>query len=215
MALFDKMAHGEGVLVGVTASEALVGHVEESVVALLLDDVADLLPLLLGRVDAGGVVGAGVEEEDAALRGSLDVCEHTSEVKTDSVLVVVAVLFDGEAGIAEDGLVVGPGGGGDVDLLVAGVEALEEGGANAEGAGARNGLGDGDAVEGRGILAVGQLDGSLGELGDAGDAGVLLVQARGDHLLLSGSDRGQDVRLALVISVGADTCMRGEEEGSV
>ena len=73
VALLDKVAHGKGVLVGVARGEALVGHVEEGKVVLLLDNVGDLLPLLLGRVDTGGVVGAGVKQEDAALGGGLEV----------------------------------------------------------------------------------------------------------------------------------------------
>jgi hypothetical protein len=60
MTLLDEKANGIGVTVGVTAGEALVCHIEEWVVALLLEHIADLLPLLLRWVDTSGVVGAGV-----------------------------------------------------------------------------------------------------------------------------------------------------------
>lgn len=106
--LLDKISHGEGILVGVTAGEALVGHVEEGKVALGLDGIADLLPLLDGGVDTGRVVGAGMEEEHASLGGGLDVCQHALEVQADGLLVVVAVLLNLETRIAEDGLVVSP-----------------------------------------------------------------------------------------------------------
>jgi hypothetical protein len=106
--LLDKVAQGEGVLICVAAGEALVGHVEEGEVVLVLDGLADFLPLLLGRVDTGGVMCAGVEQEDAALGGGLDVGQHAVEVEPDGLLVVVAILLDVEAGIVEDGLVVGP-----------------------------------------------------------------------------------------------------------
>lgn len=108
VALLDEVADGEGVGVGVTRGEALVGHVEEGVVALGLDDVGDLAPLLGGRVDTGGVVSAGVEEEDGALGGGLDVGDHALKVEADGLGVVVAVLVDGETRVVEDGAVVGP-----------------------------------------------------------------------------------------------------------
>lgn len=208
VALLDKVPHGKGVLVDVAAGEALVGHVEEAVVALRLHGGLDLLPLLGRGVDAGRVVRAGVEQEHAALGRGLDVGEQTLEVEADRVLVVVPVLLDLHAGVLEDGGVVGPRRVRDVDLLGSGVEALEEGGADAQGARAGYGLGDDEAVEGGAVLAVGQHGGGLGELGHTRDAGVLLVQPRGDDLLLGLADGGQDVWLALVIAVGADACLR-------
>lgn len=95
--LLDEVADGEGILVSVSTGEALVGHVEEGVVTILLDDIAQRAPLLLGRVDTGGVVSAGMEKDNAALGHLLDVLDHTLEVETDGVLVVVAVLLNLEA----------------------------------------------------------------------------------------------------------------------
>ena len=206
--LLDEVTEGEGILVGVARSEALVGHVEEGVVLALLDGVGDLHPLLLSRVDTGGVVGAGVEQDNAALGHGLDVGDHAIEVQANSVLVVVPVLLDLEAGVLEDGGVVRPRGSGDIDGLRVRVVALEEGAADAKGTGTGDGLGDGDAVLGERsrVAAVGQLESSLGELGDTGDARVLLVEGRVDDLLLGLLHRGQHVRLALVVAVGADTC---------
>ena len=174
----------------------------------LLDGVGDLHPLLLSRVDTGGVVGAGVEQDNAALGHSLDVGNHAIEVEANGVLVVVPVLLDLEAGVLEDSGVVCPRGVGDVDGLRVRVVALEEGAADAKGTGTGDGLGDGDAVLGERsrVAAVGQLESSLGELGDTGDAGVLLVEGRVDDLLLGLLHRGQHVRLALVVAVGADAC---------
>ena len=206
--LLDEVTEGKGVLVGVARSEALVGHVEEGVVVALLDGVGDLHPLLLSRVDTGGVVGAGVEQDNAALGHGLDVGDHAIEVEANGVLVVVPVLLDLEARVLEDSGVVRPRGVGDVDGLRVRVVALEEGAADAKGTGTGDGLGDGDAVlsERSRVAAVGQLESSLGELGDTGDAGVLLVEGRVDDLLLGLLHRGQHVRLALVVAVGADAC---------
>ena len=206
VALGDEVAHGEGVLVDVARGETLVGHVEEGEVTLGLDGLLDLHPLLGSRVDTGRVVGAGVEEEDGALGGGVDVAEHAVEVEADGVGVIVGVLLDGQAGVLEDGGVVGPAGLGNVDGLGAGEEAGQEGAADAEGTSAGDGLGDGQTAEGVAVLAIGENGSGLGELGDTGDASILLVEARGNHLLLSSPDGGENVGLALVIAVGTNTC---------
>lgn len=207
MALLNEVADSEGILVGVTAGKALVSHIEEGEVALLLDDVRDLLPLLLGRVNTGRVVSASVEEEDTAVGGTLDVSNQTLKVKTDGLLVVVAVLLDLKTGMVEDGLVVSPRGGRDVDLLLAREELLEESSTDTEGTGTRDGLGDGDAVKGGVVRAVGQLGGGGRELGNTSDSGVLLVQLGIDDLELSLTNRGKNVGLASIVTVGTDTCM--------
>lgn len=206
VALLDKVADGEGILVDVARSETLVGHVEEGVVALVLDDSLDLLPLLGSGVDTSGVVGAGVEEEDGVVGGGLEVADQTLEVEADGVLVVVGILGDLETGVTEDGAVVGPRGGGDVDLLGSGEEAGKEGTADAEGTGTRDGLGDDETVKGGTVLAIGENGGGLCELGNTGDAGVLLVQAGVDDLVLGLANGREDIRLALVIAVGTNTC---------
>lgn len=202
VALLDEVARSEGIQVSVTAGEALVGHVEEGEVALLLDDIADLAPLLLGGVNTGGVVSASVEQDDAVLGSGLDIGDQALKVQTNGVLVVVAVLLDLKARVLEDGVVVGPAGVGEVDLLRVGVEALEERTTDAQGTSAGNGLGDDEAVLGQsgGVLAVGQLGSGVGEGRDTGDAGVLLVEARSNDLVLGLADGGQDVRLALVVT---------------
>jgi len=202
VALLDEVTGSKGILVGVTAGEALVGHVEEGEVALLLHDIANLAPLVLGGVNTGRVVGTGVQQDDAVVGGSLDVGNQALKVQTDSVLVIVAVLLDLEAGVLEDGAVVGPAGGRKVDLLRAGVEALKESTTDSQGTGAGDGLSDDEAVlleDGR-IGTVGQLGGGFSEGRNTGDAGVLLVAARGHDLVLGGADGGQDVRLALVVT---------------
>jgi hypothetical protein len=197
----------KGVLVGVTAGKALVGHVEEGEVVARLDSVGDLDPLLLSWVNTGWVVGASMEQDNATLGHGLDIGNHALKVEANGVLVVVAVLLDLQAGVLEDGIVVGPRGSGDVDGLCAGVVTLEEGATNAERTRARDGLGDGDAVfvQWSRVGAVGELEGSLGEVGNTGDASILLVQVRLDDLLLGFLDGGKHVGLALVIAVRTNT----------
>ena len=205
VAILDELTDGKGIAVRVAAGKALVGHVEEGQVTHLGENLGDFLPLLGGRIDTGGVVSAGVEEERAAGGSTLEVLNHALKVEADGVLVVVAVLLDLEARVLEDGLVVGPGRGGDADLLLARVPAVEELAADAEGTGAGDGLGDGELVEGGRVGAVGELGGSRGEFGDTGDACVLLVHLLLGDALLGLADRGQDVWLASIIAVGANT----------
>lgn len=146
VALLDEESDWVGVLVGVTAGETLVGHVEEWVMSLLLEELADLLPLLLSRVDSGGVVGAGVEEDEGVVGGSLEIGDQTIKVEANGLFVVVFVLLDLQARVEEDGLVVCPRRVGDVDGLCVRVESLEECATYSQGTGTRDGLCNGDAV---------------------------------------------------------------------
>ena len=205
--LLNKVSRSKSITAGITTGKALVSHIEESEVALLLHDVANLAPLVLGGVNTGRVVGASVQEDNAVVRSSLDVGKETLKVKADSVLVVVAVLLDLEAAVLEDGIVVGPAGGREVDLLSVRVETLQESTANSQRTGTRNGLGDDKTVlleDGR-IGSVGQLRSTLGEGRDTSDTGVFLVGLRGDNLFFCSANGRKDVRLALVV-----TCLSQE-----
>ena len=72
VALLDEVTEGKGVLVGVAAGKALVGHVKEGEELLLLEDVRELLPLLRRGVNASRVVCASMQEDDALCRRVLD-----------------------------------------------------------------------------------------------------------------------------------------------
>ena len=72
MALSNEVTRSESILVSVTAGKTLVGHIEESEVALLLEDIADLAPLLLSRVNTSGVVCTSVEKNNGLLRDVLE-----------------------------------------------------------------------------------------------------------------------------------------------
>lgn len=84
------------------------------------------------------------------------------------------------------------------------VEALKEGSADTKRTSARDRLGDGDVVEDGGGGAVGKGCGRLGKGRYTGDAGVLLVELFEDEAFFGGADGREDVRLASVITVGAD-----------
>ena len=73
MALLDEVADGERVVGGVSGGETLISHVEEREELLLLDEVRDFLPLGRGGVYTGGVVGAGMQEDNSTLGSVLRV----------------------------------------------------------------------------------------------------------------------------------------------
>ena len=75
------------------------------------------VPLVAGGVDACGVVGAGVEEDDAAFGGLVDGERMPSKSRPLVLAGEVGVVFDGEVDVAEDLVVVGPCWGGEVDVL--------------------------------------------------------------------------------------------------
>lgn len=210
MALLDKVSKGVGVLVGVSGSKALVRHVEEGEVSSRLDRIADDPPLLGGGVDTSGVVGTGVEKEDRARWGVLDIAEKSINVKSDGLLIVVAVALDGQSTVAENGSVVGPRRRRQVDGLGVGVELLEKSSSDAESTGTRDRLGDGDVVENRGSGTVRKGGSRLGEGGNTGDTSVLMVEVLLEEALLGGAHGGENIRLSAVVTVRANTYRAGQ-----
>lgn len=127
MAFLNEMPYGKGILVGISTGEALVCHIKEWIMLLLFYNIADLLPLLLGRIDTGRVVSAGMQQDDRLLRGSSEISNHAFEIETNGVLVVVFVLLDLQTRVLEDSIVICPARGRDVDRFSMWIEALEEG----------------------------------------------------------------------------------------
>jgi hypothetical protein len=76
----------------------------------------------------------------------LDVPLHALEVKTDSLLVKVAVLLDLKTRVFGDRDVVSPSRSRQVKSLGAGEESSKESGTDTESTGTRDGLGDGESV---------------------------------------------------------------------
>lgn len=82
---------------------------------------------------------------------------------------------------------VGPAGVGDVDGLVAGVEALEESTTDSEGTSTGDGLGDDNSalLEGCRVGTVCENSGGLGEVGHTSNTSVFFVEVLLDDSLLS------------------------------
>jgi len=199
---------GVGVLLEVTTGESLVGRVEGGEKLLSLDDLKDLLPLALSRVDTGRVVGADVEHDNGVVLGSVKVFLEALEVESLGLGVVVAIVLPLVTSEFTDGSVNGPGGVGDehIDILV-GVPLGEEGETESEGTSSRDGLSTGDSAF---LASLGALAVSKGEaLLDIGvntlDGRVLVIHVTLEDDLLSASDAREDEGLASIISVGSHT----------
>lgn len=61
--LLNKVSYGKSVTDDVTRSETLVSHVKQGKMLLSLEQLAQLLPLLLGRVDTCRVLSTGMEKD--------------------------------------------------------------------------------------------------------------------------------------------------------
>src|SRR5436305_9119088 len=117
MAFLDEVSHRKRILICVSACKTLVCHIKERIMLLLLDNVADLLPLLLGRINPSRIMSAGVQQYDRLLGSGFEISDHAIEVQPNRVLVVVPVLLHLQARVLEDSIVVRPTRGRDVDGL--------------------------------------------------------------------------------------------------
>jgi len=193
------------VLLERTRGEALVSRVEPGEETLALHDLCDLAPLLLGRIDTGGVVGASMEKDDSALGSSLEVGEHAVDVETAGGSVPVAVGGDGEVRGLGDGVVVAPGRLGDVDGGST-HELGDELGSDAETTGTGEGLDGADAtlLDGERVGAEEDLTSELAHSLVAALGEVLLIELGLQDLLLSTEDALENLGLAIVSAIGTD-----------
>lgn len=141
-----------------------------------------MFPLLLRGIHTCGVVCAGVQEDDGASGSGFDGVDHAVEIEGAGLAGEVGVLFGGDVDVAEDLVVVCPGGVAHVDGWGLGggavVEFGEEEGADVEGTGAGDGLEGDDALFGDdgGVFAEDEFLGGRGEVGEAGDGEVFVVE---------------------------------------
>jgi len=107
--IVEEVAHCPGVLLDGAGGKALVCGIKEGEELLTLAEVCDGHPLLLARVQTGGVVCAGVQQHGVALLGfRLECGHHALEVKGPGSGVVVWVCLAGNIGQLPDSHVVRP-----------------------------------------------------------------------------------------------------------
>ena len=176
---FGEGAKSEGILLDAVA-EALVGEVEEGEESAIDGDGGEFLPLLGGGVFAGGIVTAGVEEDDVAGGDLPEGGDHVVEGEFASGLIVVGIGGEFDAGGGEDTLVVSPGGVAHPEPCL-GEGALDEIAGDAEASGAAGGLGGEGAAGMREIafFTEEKIDDGVIVFGEAGH-GEVATAGRGD-----------------------------------
>lgn len=97
-------------------AEALVCAIEEREQVASFHDRCDLGPLCLAVVCAGGVVAAGLEDEDAMFGRGVQACHQRREVSCQCGGREVVIGLYLETGVEEERDVVAPGGRADVDF---------------------------------------------------------------------------------------------------
>ena len=151
-------------------------------------------------------MAAGVQQHDRTRSHLVQVGLHAGEVHAAGGSIVVGVVFDDEAGGLEQGAVVFPGGIADVDLGIR-VQAFQVVSADAQRAGAADGLGGDHAARGEqvGILAKEQvLDG--GVVGRSTFDWLVTARQGGfDAGIFSGLDGGEQGDFPVVVEVHANT----------
>lgn len=71
------------------------------------ENLGDFGPLRSGRIDTGGIVGAGVEEDNGLRRGGSEEGEVGGETESDRGWIVVGVFYRCTTDVGEDRFVVG------------------------------------------------------------------------------------------------------------
>ncbi len=101
--------HGVGILLH-APPESLVGEVQEGQDGPAGEQFHDAVPLRLAGIHSAGIVAAGVEQHHIALGRLLQGLQHRLEAQAVAFRIVVGIAFQLQPAIAEDPVVVGPGG---------------------------------------------------------------------------------------------------------
>ena len=185
-------------------AKALVGHVQESRQALGLDHCNHLVPLGGGDVVTGGVVAAGVQHDDGAGGGRVQVGQHAFEIDAALGRVVVGVGADFKTGVHEDGAVVFPAGVGNQHFGV-GRDLFQEVSADFQAACAADGLHGGHAA-GLDHIGVGAKDQAFDRIvigHDAVDRQIATGRRLIHHGFFSGLYALQQRQLTVIVEVHA------------
>ena len=195
VSVLDELTESVSIISNGARAVAQVGSIEENDVVLLLAQLRDLVPLLVRRIHSGGVVSASMEQEARMVVSLADVIHHSLEVQNGLLAVQVRVLAGGHSSIAENRVLVSPGGVREVHLS-RDVAVLQELGKKTERTRSRDSLSAGNHVL---LLVVNlvaptELGGRLEESGKTNQARILVILGAAESLL-SLSHARKDVRL--------------------
>lgn len=90
--LLFKVPHGLGVVVQISACKPLVCAIEERIMSLLQEDLGELRPLFLRRVDASRVMRACVQEKHGTRRSVQQILLQPLEIKPDILWLLRLVI---------------------------------------------------------------------------------------------------------------------------
>lgn len=159
VSILDEHANGRGIAIDVTGSETLVGHVEIGKQIARLHQLRQLFPLIqltkekenvnnvqtmcslqYLRIDASGVVGTGVQQDNRLLGHLGHVLQHALEIEAASDWIVVAILLDAKASSLEEWHVIAPSWRGHVNVLRTLMELAQKVSADCQRTSARDAL---------------------------------------------------------------------------
>lgn len=174
--------------------------------SLLLKDSRKSSPLLGGRINTSGVVGTSVQQNSRTILSLSQILNKTIKVQSNVLAIIVSVRNRGHTSSLENGTMVGPSRGRQVNVL-RGEELGQEFSTNSQSTSTRNGLGGGNPLlkQSRRISTISKLSSSNGKVGNTSNTSVLLVQVLLSNARLSFKNRGQHKGLASIVTVSTNT----------
>jgi hypothetical protein len=205
--LLEK-SEGVSILLEITGSETLVSGIKAGEKLLSLDDFEDISPLARSRINTSRVVRADMEHDERMVLASLKIFEHTVKVESLSLLIKVSVRLVVVSNELSESSVNGPGLLGDHNINVfVRVPVSEEGKSESERSSSGERLSSSNSVfiEGFAFISESELLGFVDEGVNTLDSSVLVIHIGSKNSLFGDSNAREDVRLAVVISVGSHT----------
>jgi len=176
--------------------------------ALSFTNLEDLLPVLLGWITTGGVVGANVKHDDRLIGSGIKILEHTLEIEASGASIIVPVVLPWESRAGSDTPVSWPGGVWSVNgcifvmiPLLDEVKTDSEGTSSGEGLASNNSL----ALNSLVVFTISQLNTMLVVGWDTVNTCVLVVHSVLKNSLFSCLNASKDQWLAIVVSVSSHT----------
>jgi hypothetical protein len=147
VSVFLEESEGVGISLEVTGGKTLVSGIETGEKVLSLDDFKNRLPLLLARVNTGGVVRAYVEHDEGVVLAVVQVFTETIEIESLGLFIEVSVGLVVVTNELGESSVNGPGLSGDHDIdIFVGVPVSEESETESERSSSGDGLGSSNSA---------------------------------------------------------------------
>mmetsp|Transcript_12570 Transcript_12570/g.25243 ORF Transcript_12570/g.25243 Transcript_12570/m.25243 type:complete len:210 (-) Transcript_12570:405-1034(-) len=103
-----KVPWGVRILIQTSRCKSLIGHIKEGHMSLLLDGIRNRGPLFFCRIDSSRIVSATMQQNHGSLWSCLDICNHTSKIQANSLLIKVSIGIPWHARQCENILMIWP-----------------------------------------------------------------------------------------------------------